>query len=324
MDEIEVEDKSKREHLDQSKTDQSGVNQSEIDPSEMDQSRMDTSGMEQSEMHQSDMDQSSVHQSEEGQSETTGMGQPIIDQCRGDQPGTSEMGQSRMNSNPQRYHENNDQSTNVIESPSTKQCGICQSYISSRMYFTHLQSCKNAEEYVTKNSCNICDKIFNSSQEVHRHVKDTHQMNGNDITETSNSINEAINTSRSKSIEEIAVEEAMNDNVQPIVTMPNENDGGVSHVLISGLTSGNRQIVPIKPEGNYYYSSGHHIGQQFRKLEYQSPRIDPYMITQLFICPVCLGKFADVSYIQGHISNFHKIPVEHQQRLGLEIQCVDV
>ena len=133
------------------------------------------------------------------------------------------------------------------------------------------------------------------------------------------------NTSRSKSIEEIAVEEAMNDNVQPIVTMPNENDGGVSHVFISGLTSGNRQVVPIygnqifKQEGSYY-SSGH----QIRKREYQTPNIDPYMITQLFICPVCLGKFADASYIQGHISNFHKIPVEHQQRLGLEIQCVDV
>ena len=192
MDEIEVEDKSKGEHLDQSKSDHSGVDQSEIDPSEMDQSRMDTSGMEQSEMDPSRMDQSSGHQSKEDQPETTGMDQSIIDQSRGDQPGTSGMGQSRINSKPQGYQENNDQSTNVIESPSTKQCEICQSYVSSRMYSTHLQSCKNSVEYVTKNSCNICDKIFNSTKEVHRHVKDTHQMNGNDITEISNSINEGI------------------------------------------------------------------------------------------------------------------------------------
>ena len=51
---------------------------------------------------------------------------------------------------------------------------------------------------------------------------------------------------------------------------------------------------------------------------------DPRMISQLYICPVCKGKFFTVDIVQDHLSQFHKIPTEHQQRLNLEINIVAI
>ena len=46
---------------------------------------------------------------------------------------------------------------------------------------------------------------------------------------------------------------------------------------------------------------------------------DPRMVTILFICPLCLGKFTDLKVVQDHVVKFHKVTLEHQIRLGLKI-----
>ena len=51
---------------------------------------------------------------------------------------------------------------------------------------------------------------------------------------------------------------------------------------------------------------------------------DPRMISQLSMCPICKGKFFTVQIVQDHLSQFHKIPKEHQQRLKLEINIVAI
>ena len=51
---------------------------------------------------------------------------------------------------------------------------------------------------------------------------------------------------------------------------------------------------------------------------------DPSLINQLFICPICDGKSANAAQVQIHLVRYHKISLEKQQRMNLEIQSIFV
>ena len=81
------------------------------------------------------------------------------------------------------------------------------------------------------------------------------------------------------------------------------------------LNSPNPYAMPMLVSNN---TNG---AKQFRTFKQNK---DPRMISQLSMCPVCKGKFFTVQIVQDHLSQFHKIPKEHQQRLKLEINIVAI
>ena len=139
-------------------------------------------------------------------------------------------------------------------------------------------------------SCNFCDQTFESSDEVNRHVKDDHQTNA-DVPETTEEPLEAINPN-TRSIEE--------DNVDDLAS------GGQG----LGGQEDNNIYQPPAVDQNYPVQS--------------NSETDPFMnmISSLYFCPVCRKGAVDITYVQKHLTLFHKVPEEHLQNFQILLRNV--
>ena len=48
--------------------------------------------------------------------------------------------------------------------------------------------------------------------------------------------------------------------------------------------------------------------------------VDPRIVTTLFECPICFVKLLFLAHAQDHIARFHRISIQHQKRMNLEIE----
>ena len=52
--------------------------------------------------------------------------------------------------------------------------------------------------------------------------------------------------------------------------------------------------------------------------------VDPYVITRLFICPLCRGKLGFINHIQNHLVKYHKIDPAEIKSLNLTFSGLEV
>ena len=48
--------------------------------------------------------------------------------------------------------------------------------------------------------------------------------------------------------------------------------------------------------------------------------VDPRIVTTLFKCPICFAKLLFLPHAQDHIARFHRISIQNQKRMNLEIE----
>ena len=213
----------------------------------------------------------------------------------------------------------------AIESPSTKQCKHCTSFLSSIRMQQHVKGCRKVARYVTNDRvCKICDQLFNSRQEVFRHIKDEH----GDIPEN-DAETDIAEGGQNETEDESGVGQITISNQRSLAPVNNPPPGFPNFPMVAVNPQGN-QMVPLArgPGGKMikseYFTSNYQMVHRNYEMQGFNPEGDPYQVTHLYICPICQGYFSVENYVYDHISFFHKIPMEHFHRLNLEIQCIDL
>ena len=234
-------------------------------------------------------------------------------------------------------------------------CVYCNDFVSSEIYSEHMKSCieksnskpppivkkeKIPEENSHDEDNNITEEIDDKIPEVEPMLivpdagnpKDLEQADHDDDDEDPNEIlgdildDSSIGTNDTHGpieIDDIADEDFPQPNAN---STSNEIDDNECKIVVDPRKSNSSEVEILNSPNPYTMpmlitNNKSAAAKQFRTFMQNK---DPRMISQLYNCPICKGKFFTFEIVQDHLSQFHKIPKEHQQRLKLEINCVTI